>query len=655
MMIFLFATNAQARFCILVLFCAILFMSSSYADTYEASGIKSPGEFKGSSKMPKPLKNLFLSLTPEKINKLSLSLIEEKGIVVKMKHEKDDMNGTWSYQGLKIIKPVIYPISRMSVRYRTPYTKGWSDPYHYLYIEYYFLKPDKTPSVCTVYIEIEYWADNLSDKDEKRFQQVSNNYNPQTNGAVNLNGIKTFTVADKLAVMDDYIESEDKIIWKRYDVIYGYKFFLDRFNVAVVSRGKNEGGSIPLGTFKDNPVWVKDYWPQFYVDICTTASYYRDVTPLAKEVVSAVKNVPGTVAEAVMPKNLKLSAEVSQIIDNPDFLINKKPALVALKVSWDNPECAKLNAQVDWTHNGKKEKSIPVIFKQSYSPNEIYKGDDTVFFPFVPDIYKDKDDRHSIEVIFKDIKDKNGKLITLKKDITLPVDSLGNPCINIRFVPVKIGNWDPKKIYFDQGERLSAEYFKKLRKNWLNFMRGIYPLPPESIVDSTSNNFFMEITPASSEKIITGVTKMGVLSRLEDYYNDCRAEKVNYIIGIVANGWMLEMGLTENAFPHAILINESAADTVLAHELGHHLNILSSKHNQDEYGKQVVADKGYWIMSVNPLSYIRYLPEGLKVKTIDFMDEDPGSSLTTWISRENYKRLIERISQMFGSYIKSTP
>ncbi|MBI2252657.1 MAG: hypothetical protein HYU63_07990 [Armatimonadetes bacterium] len=262
----------------------------------------------------------------------------------------------------------------------------------------------------------------------------------------------------------------------------------------------------------------------------------------------------------------------------------------------------------------------------------------------MPDFSKNQIEKHHIEVLIKEVKDKKNQPLVLKKDINLPVDSLGNPVIKILFIPLKIGNWNKKLIYFDQAERLDKKRFKNIREGQISFLKSLYPFPPENIIDSTTSNIFMDITPSTSENLLTGVTKMGLLSRLEDYYNDCKKEGINYVVGITPENYLGDMGATENSFPHAILLDENAPFTIVAHELAH---LLGLKHNQDEYGKQMLADKGYQIKSINPIVYIRKLSHMLKVEIIDFMDIDPKTDINTWICKENYDKLINKIKTLF--------
>jgi len=218
------------------------------------------------------------------------------------------------------------------------------------------------------------------------------------------------------------------------------------------------------------------------------------------------------------------------------------------------------------------------------------------------------------------------------------------------FVPLDIGSWDAKHVTDDQGRRLEDAYFKGLRSKWLGYMRGLYPLPPQSLVDTTASNLMMGVTYSTAEHAV--FTAMNLLSRLEEYHGLCGG-KVDIVVGIVPDDWMADSGRTENAFPHAVLIAESASDTILSHEVGHLLKFLGGTHNQDVYGKTVLADPGFLIESLSPLTVTRYPPPLGKVKVVDFMDVDPETSISTWISRQNYAKLMQAVQNRFGSTIKA--
>lgn len=346
------------------------------------------------------------------------------------------------------------------------------------------------------------------------------------------------------------------------------------------------------------------------------------------------------------PANLRVSATLSQVVSEPDRLIHGKPALLAVKLAWDNASCASFEGEVTWTRNGKAQKTVKRTFRHSYTKKQMHDNEDLLLFGFVPDIYASQSEAHRVEVKVKGL----DTPVTGSADAALPVDSLGNPAIALRFIPIDIGKWDAKHVYDDQGKRLQGRYFSSLRNKWLGYMRALYPVPAKSIVDTTTSNLMMEITEWKTEKVL--FTAMNLLLRLEDYHGLCKGQ-VDFVVGIVPDTWMGDPGRTEFKAPHAVLLTESAADTILAHEVGHLLKILEKKHNQDEYGRKVLADPGFFITSLEPLSFLRYPPPLGKVDVIDFMDVDPETSLSTWVCRENYGRLMKVVAERFGSFIKA--
>lgn len=340
---------------------------------------------------------------------------------------------------------------------------------------------------------------------------------------------------------------------------------------------------------------------------------------------------------------------ISQVIDKPAMLVSGKPALIEVTMKWDKKELPKLDTEIRWTRNGAAQKTIPFTFKRDYTALEAHKNEHMAVFGFVPDSAAQPTEKDVIEVTIKDVKDEADNPIVVKKEVSLPVDSMGGAAINVIFVPINIGTWDPKELYNDQGQRLAKRVFAPLREKQMEFMRGIYPLAPGNIRDVTQSDLLMDITPAVSEQLITGVTTMGLLSRLEDYYKDMGG-KADFVVGVLPTGYLKDMGTTENAFPHVLLIDQSSPGSVVAHEIGHDLGFA---HNQDAYGKGLLADKGALIRRIDPLEYEVRLPVKAKVDTVDFMDVDPKDASNTWISRDNYTKLIEAVKKRFGSYVKS--
>jgi hypothetical protein len=222
--------------------------------------------------------------------------------------------------------------------------------------------------------------------------------------------------------------------------------------------------------------------------------------------------------------------------------------------------------------------------------------------------------------------------------------------LRVRFVPVGIGPWGAGKLV-ENGTRLREQHFNSIRTAQMAYLRDLYPLPPGEVKDITRTNLLFEITPTATERVLTGVTKVGLLNRLEAFYTECRDDGIHFVVGITPSGWLGDMGITEPSFPHAILIDEAAPATVLAHELGHHLGFA---HNQDVYGREMLSDEGWRILKQSPPTLVRMGPPRPSTdKIVDWMDVDPLGPENTWMSRENLAKLVEAIQGRLGSSLRA--
>ncbi|MFH1453139.1 MAG: hypothetical protein ABIH00_04070 [Armatimonadota bacterium] len=642
---------------IIMLIFSVFLTAYACAKQYEEKNLKSPKQFSQVKNMPLPLRSLFLMLTPDFVTRRAPSFFQANNISFKMAAYAPDPNNSVTgerYLGLKNINLKFYPLTKMTVRYRAPHTKGWDEEYHYLKIYYSFVNGLGEISVPAVEVEIKYWHTDI--KDKKRFEEFKAWYlrmaKEKGTGRM-IDNVPVYAPEGEFPVMVGHKPAGKEDIWKKYKVTEKYRFVHGRFTVDVSGM---DPVAITSYEYWDHPAWFKEGWPEIYQNILTDVNHRRVTESLVQKIIGYLENVTKETAGSKTIRNLKLNFFVSQTLDNPPKLIHKKPALSAVKVTWDNVDIPEVEAWIVWRVNEKVVKKLPFKFKQHYSPSEIGNYKDYAVYAFEPDIYDAVKQKHEVAVAVKGAKDKNGKQLVLSESQTYEVASLGNPVISIMFVPLKYGSWGSNQIYNDNGERLQIRDFNRIRTSWLDYLKGIYPVAPECVKDVTKSNLLIEVNPGIIEKCAEAGKYGGLLNRLEEIYELNRTqnpkEHLNYIVGIVPQGYLGATGLTHEYFPHSVLIEDSSTAPILAHEIGHLLNIIN-KHNQDEYGKELLASPGFWVQSLTPIQYIRYLPVERGVKTVDLMDIDPKDLGNTWINKVNYEKLMKVIQERFGSTIKA--
>lgn len=379
----------------------------------------------------------------------------------------------------------------------------------------------------------------------------------------------------------------------------------------------------------------------------------RDEVVDTTRMLIALINQSGALAQG--PQNPKLSVELGQVLANPNFLVESKPALILARVKWNNPGCPKLDTQITWIHNGVRGKPVDFTFKQAYPQSELNLCKDAYRAGFAPRAPRETD---QIEVKVKGFTDEKGKPIVLKQSFEFPVKSPGNPCtIKLLFVPIDTGGfgaggWPQQEI--EPPLSFKPKYFDPFRQKQLDFMRGIFPLPAEAIVDCTQSGLLrrFEMTEQAYSETHREKYLVYLFTQLEAYWRELSRDpgrRVDVVVGVLPQNWMKDAGLTLTDYlanyPHVVILDEAAPTSVLAHEVGH---LLGFEHNQDANGGEIKADRGYWVKSLAPLSFILKLPDEAGVSTVDFMDRDPLSAESTWISRQNYQLLFDRVSRRFG-------
>lgn len=349
-------------------------------------------------------------------------------------------------------------------------------------------------------------------------------------------------------------------------------------------------------------------------------------------------------------EKLKETFFISQVIDNPPELIKGKPAICVIKLNWQNPQISEVKTNISIKINDNKVKEFPFIFKKEYTAKEIRNYQDFAYCIFIPGINGGSEENIEANISVLGAKDKDGNPLVLKQSKKYSLKNMDKSKISFKFFPINTGNWDPNNIYDEQGLRIRPKYFEILRIKWLDYMKGLFPIPSGNIIDTTSSNILMEINRKIPEKYTDIGKDSALLYRLEEIYEmykkDNPNEPVDFVVGVVPSGYIGPAGFTHPYFPHSIVIEESATAPILSHETIHLINIIAG-HNQDEYASEISSDEGFWIKSVNPPEFIRYLKEEKGVKTIDIMDVDPMDTGNTWISKENYLKLINKIKSMF--------
>lgn len=650
-----------------------------------ADEIRSARSYPGLNQLPPPLKQLLLSLGPAEVAPKLQPFFQARHIPITIHWRRDDGSFDGQEMGAKVVQPRYFPITTMAVSYewrgadysyyyqadpnfdistakdrdeiRRNITEETS-PHHELYLRYRC-----TPHSGGAGIAINYWPAGYDPLRRRHIlermiaslevPEFSVGFETRT---VLINGATVHARISAARLFDNFNPATSSTSVRSEPVLTDAIFLYGPFIVRVYTEIKDWEGFWYPGAFLywDQSYWVRHVWPEKLAEISEEVNALRDIQPLLEQVISRVKAVadalPAVAPAAVRaaPENPRLEAQFSQVLDDPGFLVHAKPALIAIRLKWDNAACVEVPARVTWTRNGKAERTIDFTFKHDYSWQETRDGRDGVLIPFLPDVHAHPRERRRVEVTLKEIKDTAGRPLVLSREMNTEVRSFGDPVINIVFVPIGVDGWETGAIYRNQGRRLDRRLFAAFREKQLSFMRGLYPLPLSAIRDVTASDLMLEVEPSLVERHLTDVTRRGLLRRLEDYYEASRRQGVDYVVAIVPSGWMSDMGVTEAPFPHSVIIDQYATGSVLAHEIGH---LLGFDHNEKAYGHSLQSDAGYWIRSVQPAGLMRMLPSKQNVTTVDFMNEDPIDATNTWICRENHERLRERLRAVFGAAI----
>ncbi|MBF0396096.1 MAG: ankyrin repeat domain-containing protein [Desulfobacterales bacterium] len=348
------------------------------------------------------------------------------------------------------------------------------------------------------------------------------------------------------------------------------------------------------------------------------------------------------------PGVFRLEFKAVQVIDSlecRDWIMGK-PAILSAKLVWFDPLVEAVEAEVIFNFKGKALKTIPsftFIKKTTYEERRQHK--DTAWVKFIPDTI-------GANLIECEVKPKKAvspkkfdvKLLSkMKERRSVRVFSLKKP-LRIHFMPIAVGSWKGKTVW-DQAS------FDAFRTKQMQFLRGIIPLPPELIIDSSTGNEMMIPIADLGEKMVGVDNKLlkqyleipilKVLARLDAY----QQEKLgDYIVGIVPKDFFVNSpsegteGLTDiSKSSYGTLIIDSAKASILIHELTHLFG-------QKEHSTPPDAERGVFISDEAPDGWdARETDVSKKGGTYpgDYMDATPGDPDFTWVSRHIYNFLLD--------------
>ena len=233
---------------------------------------------------------------------------------------------------------------------------------------------------------------------------------------------------------------------------------------------------------------------------------------------------------------LSPSLTCSQVLDSSvcNTWVRGKPALLSAGLKWSGKTVSEIKTNVTFTENGRKIASFPFTFKREPSPKEKFQGSDCACLVFTPMSCGLKEYEAIIEPVNSIPGKFSFKIFRVRESINI-IEVKRK--LRIHFTSVAVGTWKDR-------ERIDEELFKRFKNDQLTFMRGMYPLPPENIIDVSSSTLMLAPQKATGESV-TGITRMSLLARLEALY---QPGQVDYAIGIVPGDWMKDCGVTEPRF-----------------------------------------------------------------------------------------------------------
>lgn len=336
---------------------------------------------------------------------------------------------------------------------------------------------------------------------------------------------------------------------------------------------------------------------------------------------------------------LRLTINGAQVLDTE--LCNKwvigKPALVRLKAAWDPPDIKSIKADLVYRLRGREIARKHATFKWDYSVRELQNFMNIAYAALTPE-EPAGDAEIVVEVIPTDI-ESLGELnyacpaqsATMRVTLVRPKET-----IRVRFIPLALGAWSART-------RLDPVEFSQMRDDTMQFLRGIFPLPPSHILDVTDSEVMMKPEAVYTEHV-TGIQRSVMLNRLQGYRSVYGANKYDFYVGVHPEDWISEEGLQSDRYPNAVLIkatkdrpNKISFATSLAHEIGHHFKF---KHARDQ---TLLSGSGAWLDgNYEPTMQLR-MTEKQRV-VLDFMYASIDGPGQMWISVPHYERLLQQLT-----------
>ena len=321
--------------------------------------------------------------------------------------------------------------------------------------------------------------------------------------------------------------------------------------------------------------------------------------------------------------------------------IKNKPAVLRVKLDWEDPKITEVQAKVEFLCNGK-----PVIFEPG---GMNLPSDETftfkAFFAKDQSAVKHRLSQDTANAIF--IPRATGKT---KLEVTVTPLSAGGKTLqsvqplkasvevdlvatertlHLYFTPIAVGAWQGQ-------ERMNDADYKSFRLSQMEFLRAVLPLPPGQVFDVNDSSIMLQPQTALGENI-SGQTRLGLLARLQSLV---QAGQVDYAVGLAPEAWMVDIGITEPArFSNALLLAVGQNyEPAASHEL---LHLLGFAHYP---GRIILSSDSSGVYITSPTRFFRkdcIWGTDENTPLTELMNADIGHADTMWIHKIHYLRLLK--------------
>lgn len=282
--------------------------SETYATEYTGTGLKSPAAFSGINAMPPQLKEFFLTLSPVDVNAACPLFIRRNNIAIMVPRE-DETGNDWIKVGGYVTAITDYAVQAMDVLYRTPFTPGFSYPYHELTIEY-LVTAGRGYERRFMKLEIKFWdRDKINDKSHHDYADWFSSLS-DPGESKRIKNVPVSFGKDNFCVPAKIASGTNEIIWNKYDLIKEIHFSCGPFVIDMTTTMPySVGGST---RYLSNPYWVENTWPRELKMLSLDASAVRLIEPFAERMIDTLlKNRPPARIEPAVPSKTRGSRFLS--------------------------------------------------------------------------------------------------------------------------------------------------------------------------------------------------------------------------------------------------------------------------------------------------------------------------------------------------------